>query len=82
MSTVVKFPGVTSKGAHAGLEREEKIVNDKRCMEFQVVLVRQRTAELFVLNLLLLVVLVAIAVLIYYISLSKYVFLQGRSNRA
>ena len=82
MSTVVKFPGVTSKGAHSGLEREEKIVNDKRCMEFQVVLVRQRTAELFVLNLLLLVVLVAIAVLIYYISLSKYVFLQGRSNRA
>ena len=51
-------------------------------MEFQVVLVRQRTAELFVLNLLLFVVLVAIAVLIYYISLSKYVFLQGRSNRA
>lgn len=43
MSTVVKFPGVNSKGAHSGLEREEKIVNDKRCMEFQVVLVRQRT---------------------------------------
>ena len=51
-------------------------------MEFQIVLVRQRTAELFVLNLLLFVVLVAIAVLICYISLSKYVFLQGRSNRA